>query len=311
MTEQDQGARDLPRACGRFSGSRTDARGCARRRAEARRSRPNGKHSRRRASAKVARRAAPLAPQWRSSTSSARARSPRAASSARPSTKRAEILKLQVALARSRCSSGSSPRSRPQAARCEGRVDVPGAHRRGHRAPARREHLRRKGNKITPLILTGQLKSSITFTVEGRDGPPPVIGDVERLNQPHRRRSVDRDEQAVAGACLDAVCRRNDAEQAPSSYSTWMWRRRRGRGWPRLRSRPVLGPSIHNRGVEDVRHARSSHRVAPFRDGPVEVTADGRLSLRVDSSKFRAEGFGTNQLRFIPRESSVAAGGAR
>ena len=50
----------------------------------------------------------------------------------------------------------------------------------------------------------------------------------------------------------------------------------------------------------------SSH-VAPFRDGPVELMADGALRLHIDLRKYRIEGNGTNELRLHLRSSGPAA----
>lgn len=81
--------------------------------------------------------------------------------------KRAEILKLQVALAQQVLLGKLTPEQAlaqlgaKVAAMCQARIVA------GIAPPLAESTLRRKKGKTTPLILTGQLRSSITYAVEG------------------------------------------------------------------------------------------------------------------------------------------------
>ena len=170
VTEQDQGARDLLARVRALSGGRTVRVGVL---ADApkREEKPSarGKPSKKaRIREKVARRAAPSLLEVAIIHEFGAGPVPaRSFIRATLDEKRAEILKLQVALAQQVLLGKLTPEQAlgqlgaKVASMCQARIVA------GIAPPLAASTLRRKGNKITPLILTGQLKSSITFAVEG------------------------------------------------------------------------------------------------------------------------------------------------
>lgn len=169
MNERDQGARELLARVRTLTGGRTVRVGVLSDAPKRDDVSQRGKHSKKaRIREKVARRAAPsllgvaIIHEFGAGPIPARS-----FIRATLDEKRAEIIKLQVALAQQvllgklTAAQALAQLGAKVASMCQARIVA------GIAPPLAASTLRRKGAKSTPLIQTGQLRSSITFAVEG------------------------------------------------------------------------------------------------------------------------------------------------
>lgn len=169
VTEKDQGAREILARVRALAGGRTVRVGVLADTPKRDESSKRGKHSKKaRIREKVARRAAPSLLEVAIIHEFGAGPIPaRSFIRATLDEKRAEIIKLQVALAQQvllgklTAAQALAQLGAKVASMCQARIVA------GIAPPLAASTLRRKGAKSTPLIQTGQLRSSITFAVEG------------------------------------------------------------------------------------------------------------------------------------------------